>query len=109
MIEHIAPKIWNKNLSSYQIFDVRTPSEWREDGIISDVKCVALFDDMGLLNGNFIEEFKTKYQKNDKILAFICRSGHRSEIAASMVLDELEIRGVNLEGGVLAYEKELLK
>lgn len=109
MIEHIAPKIWNKNLSSYQIFDVRTPSEWREDGIISDVKCVALFDDMGLLNGNFIEEFKAKYQKNGKILAFICRSGHRSEIAASMVLDELEIRGVNLEGGVLAYEKELLK
>lgn len=109
MIEHIAPKIWNKNLSSYQIFDVRTPSEWREDGIISDVKCVALFDDMGLLNGNFIEEFKAKYQKNDKILAFICRSGHRSEIAASMVLDELEIQGVNLEGGVLAYEKELLK
>ncbi|EAL52681.1 rhodanese-like domain-containing protein [Campylobacter upsaliensis] len=109
MIEHIAPKIWNKNLSSYQIFDVRTPSEWREDGIISDVKCVALFDDMGLLNRNFIEEFKAKYQKNDKILAFICRSGHRSEIAASMVLDELEIRGVNLEGGILAYEKELLK
>ncbi|EHE0558567.1 rhodanese-like domain-containing protein [Campylobacter upsaliensis] len=109
MIEHIAPKIWNKNLSSYQIFDVRTPSEWREDGIISDVKCVALFDDMGLLNGNFIEEFKAKYQKNDKILAFICRSGHRSEIAASMVLDELEIRGVNLEGDILAYEKELLK
>ena len=109
MIEHIAPKIWNKSLSSYQIFDVRTPSEWQEDGIISDVKCVALFDDMGLLNEKFIEEFKAKYQKNDKILAFICRSGHRSEIAASMVLDELEIRGVNLEGGVLAYEKELIK
>ncbi|CAG9468151.1 rhodanese-like domain-containing protein [Campylobacter upsaliensis] len=108
MIEHIAPKIWNKSLSSYQIFDVRTPSEWR-DGIISDVKCVALFDDMGLLNGNFIEEFKAKYQEDGKTLAFICRSGHRSEIAASMVLDELEIRGVNLEGGVLAYEKELLK
>ncbi|EDP6926545.1 rhodanese-like domain-containing protein [Campylobacter upsaliensis] len=108
MIEHIAPEIWNKNLSSYQIFDVRTPSEW-QDGIIGDVKCVALFDDMGLLNGNFIEEFKAKYQEDGKILAFICRSGHRSEIAASMVLDELEIRSVNLEGGVLAYEKELLK
>lgn len=108
MIEHIAPEIWNKSLSSYQIFDVRTPSEW-QDGIISDVKCVALFDDMGLLNGNFIEEFKAKYQEDGKTLAFICCSGHRSEIAASMVLDELEIRGVNLEGGVLAYEKELLK
>lgn len=109
MIEHIAPEIWNKNLSSYQIFDVRTPSEWREDGVINDVKCVALFDDMGLLNANFIEEFKAKYQKDNKILAFICRSGHRSKIAASMVLDELEIRGVNLEGGVLAYKKELIK
>ncbi|EFU2060342.1 rhodanese-like domain-containing protein [Campylobacter upsaliensis] len=109
MIGHIAPKIWNKSLSSYQIFDVRTPSEWREEGVIDGVKCVALFDDMGLLNENFIEEFKAKYQKNDKTLAFICRSGHRSEIAASMVLDKLEIWGVNLEGGVLAYEKELIK
>ncbi|MBS4275099.1 putative rhodanese-related sulfurtransferase [Campylobacter vulpis] len=109
MIEHINPAIWNENLSSYQIFDVRTPSEWQEDGIINNVKCVALFDNKGLLNANFIEEFKAKYQENDKTLAFICRSGHRSEIAARIVLDELELKGVNLAGGILAYKKELIK
>ncbi|ARE81136.1 rhodanese-like domain-containing protein [Campylobacter helveticus] len=108
MIEHISPEIWNENLNSYQIFDVRTPNEWQE-GIISNVKCVALLDNAGLLNANFIEEFKAKYQQDGKALAFICRSGHRSEMAARMVLDELEIKGVNLDGGILAYRGEFVR
>ena len=101
MIENIPADIWIKNdLSEYQIFDVRSSLEWKE-GILPDVECVALYDEHGVLNANFLEEFKNK-RKEDKKLAFICRSGYRSMIAAEFVADKLNLKSVNLDGGMVA-------
>ncbi|MDO4673855.1 rhodanese-like domain-containing protein [Campylobacter sp.] len=105
MIENIPAEIWTQSLNEYQIFDVRTPAEWAE-GVLQNARCVALYDDLGSFNTNFVQEIQSALDGSDKILAFICRSGGRSEIAARIVLDELGIRGVNLDGGMLALEKE---
>lgn len=103
MIENIPASVWTKqDLSEYQIFDVRTPAEW-EEGILPNAECVALYDNYGLLNANFLQDFQSK-RKADKKLAFICRSGHRSMVAANLIKDELGLESVNLDGGMLAVK-----
>ncbi len=92
------------DLNLYQIFDVRSPKEW-ENGILDEVYCVALLDDFGEFNKNFLKEFKEKFNTSKKP-AFICRSGHRSKLAAEMIAQNLGIVGVNLKGGMLALGAE---
>lgn len=103
MIENIPASLWIKqDLNAYQIFDVRSPLEW-EEGILPNVQCVALYDNQGLLNDNFLDEFQSKRDESKK-LAFICRSGHRSRVAAEFIGEKLGIQSVNLDGGMLAIK-----
>lgn len=88
MITNLPASVWMKqDLSEYQIFDVRTPAEW-EEGVLPHAECVALYDNHGLLNANFLEEFQARRNENKK-LAFICRGGHRSMMAANFIKNEL--------------------
>ncbi|MCW1564469.1 rhodanese-like domain-containing protein [Campylobacter jejuni] len=101
MIENIPASLWTKqDLNAYQIFDVRTPLEW-EEGILSNAQCVALYDNQGLLNAKFLDEFQSKRDESKK-LAFICRSGHRSMVAAEFIAEKLGLESINLDGGMLA-------
>lgn len=101
MIENIPASLWTKqDLNAYQIFDVRTPLEW-EEGILPNAQCVALYDNQGLLNAKFLDEFQSKRDESKK-LAFICRSGHRSMVAAEFIAEKLGLESINLEGGMLA-------
>ncbi|TEY02670.1 rhodanese-like domain-containing protein [Campylobacter sp. US33a] len=103
MIENIPASIWTKqDLSEYQIFDVRTPAEWEEDGILDGAICVAMHDNRGILNTDFIKDLKPLLPKDDKKIAFICHSGHRSRFACELLLQELGIASVNLDGGMQA-------
>ena len=104
MIEKIPANIWTKeDLSEYQIFDVRTPLEW-ESGILPNAKCVFLYDNYGFLNPKFVDEIKLNLIP-DKKLALICRSGHRSLIAAEILAKELNIKSYSLDGGMLALRR----
>lgn len=103
MIENISASFWVKqDLNAYQIFDVRTPLEW-EEGILPNAQCVALYDNQGFLNAKFLDEFQSKRDENKK-LAFICRSGHRSMVAAEFIAEKLGLESINLDGGMLALK-----
>ncbi|EAJ4974885.1 rhodanese-like domain-containing protein [Campylobacter coli] len=103
MITNLPASVWMKqDLSEYQIFDVRTLAEW-EEGVLPHAECVALYDNHGLLNANFLEEFQARRNENKK-LAFICRGGHRSMMAANFIKNELGLESVNLDGGMLALK-----
>lgn len=103
MIENIPANIWTKSdLSEYQIFDVRTPLEWQE-GILPNAQCLALYDNKGLLNAQFLDEFQSKKDESKK-LAFVCRSGHRSMLAAELVVEKLGLKVSNLDGAMLAVK-----
>ncbi|MCX2682565.1 rhodanese-like domain-containing protein [Campylobacter sp. MIT 21-1685] len=107
MIENLKPEFWTKeNLNEYQIFDVRSPKEWQEEGLLKQAKCLFLYDNEGLLNQNFINDFNNLFEKEKK-LAFICRSGYRSKLAADLIADKLGIMGVNLDGGMQALSKSV--
>lgn len=81
---------------------MRTPLEW-EEGILPNTQCVALYDNQGLLNAKFLDEFQSKRDESKK-LAFICRSGHRSMVAAEFIAEKLGLESINLDGGMLALK-----
>ncbi len=103
MIKNI--NINEAKLDEYQIFDVRSALEW-EEGVLENANLVYLYDHRGFLNPNFINQVKEKLQEG-KELAFVCKAGQRSFMAAKMVEEELGLDSVNLDGGMLAYKGKL--
>lgn len=92
------------DLSKYQIFDVRCPFEW-EEGVLAGAEKVPLYDNRGFLNSNFVDEVKAKI-KDGKELAFVCKAGQRSFMAANMIEEALGLDSVNLDGGMSSYKGE---
>ncbi|HEC1787949.1 TPA: rhodanese-like domain-containing protein [Campylobacter lari] len=88
-------------LQDYCIIDVRTPSEWK-GGVVKEAILIALCDDNGFINENFIQEFKEKVDYQNKNIAFICATGSRSKHSALMIEDALDIECTNLDGGMVA-------
>jgi len=86
-------KDYIKNNKKCVLLDVRTKEEWNEgkpDGDMIGLKTyfLSLQFEGGILNKNFIEEFKKlKINKNNEILT-ICGSGVRSERAADLLTKE---------------------
>ncbi|QOR01868.1 MULTISPECIES: rhodanese-like domain-containing protein [unclassified Campylobacter] len=88
-------------LKEYCIIDVRTPSEWRS-GVIEEAELIALCDDNGFMNENFIQEFQSRIDYQNKNIAFVCATGSRSRHTAIMIEDALGIECVNLDGGMVS-------
>ena len=86
-------KDYIKNNKKCFLLDVRTKEEWNEgrpDGDKIGLKTyfLSLQFEGGILNENFVEEFKKlKINKNNEILT-ICGSGVRSERAADLLTKE---------------------
>ena len=70
----------NEDQNSYLI-DVRSPSEWNVDGIPDEDSFegilfkLAIRNEEGIQNPNFIEEFNSLDIPKDSNIYFICRSG----------------------------------
>jgi len=86
-------KDYIKNNKKCVLLDVRTKEEWNEDKPDGDkiglkTYFLSLQFEGGILNENFVEEFKKlKINKNNEILT-ICGSGVRSERAADLLTKE---------------------
>jgi len=94
----------NEDQNSYLI-DVRTPTEWNVDGIPDEDSFegilfkLAIRNEEGTQNPNFIEEFKSLEIPKDSNIYFICKSGGRSNLAAKMVANEGFKSLFNVEDG----------
>ena len=94
----------NEDQNSYLI-DVRTPTEWNVDGIPDEDSFegilfkLAIRNEGGTQNPNFIEEFKSLEIPKDSNIYFICKSGGRSNLAANMVANEGYKSLFNVEDG----------
>ena len=78
-----------------QIVDIRTPSEWRDTGIIAGAKTIT-FDPSQ--KEAFLDEL-SKAVDIKKPIALICRSGRRSAAAAAAI-DSADLNIINLDGGM---------
>ena len=94
----------NEDQNSYLI-DVRSPTEWNVDGIPDEDSFegilfkLAIRNEEGTENPNFIEEFNSLEIPKDSNIYFICKSGGRSKLAANMLAIEASIATMLVEDG----------
>ncbi|MEO1927782.1 MAG: rhodanese-like domain-containing protein [Nautiliaceae bacterium] len=95
-----------KNIKALQakhipIVDIRTPGEWAITGVIPGAIKDTFFDEYGRINPNFLKKIKAKK------FAIICRTGHRSKLAAG-ILENKGIEVIDLSGGIFYLFKDML-
>lgn len=87
-----AKEVWDKLKEDKQarLIDVRTPEEWEQVGypdlssLGKETIKISLQDKMGNRNNDFVHELKKLPIQSDQPLYFICLSGRRSQIAATL-------------------------
>ena len=92
------PEFTEKNM---KIIDIRTPSEWRETGIVKDSYTIKFFDEKGNFNvATFLKQLDMVVRK-DEPFALICRVGSRTRIVAEFLSEKLGYKVTNLKGGIM--------
>lgn len=101
-MENITKETWKELIAETpdaQILDVRTPGECME-GIQPKAKQLNFLDGAGFMNG--IEELD-----KDKTYFIYCKSGGRSEQAASIMASK-GFKTYNLLGGMMNWDGEVV-
>jgi rhodanese-related sulfurtransferase len=86
--------------SKTPIVDIRTPSEWRETGLLKNAIPIMFFNERGGydLNG-WLKELNAKVDTS-KPFALICHTGNRTSMLAPYLAKELGYKVINLKGGM---------
>jgi rhodanese-related sulfurtransferase len=92
------PEFAEKNI---KIIDIRTPSEWKQTGIIKGSYTITFFDEKGKFS---VKDFLTalnKVVKKDEQFALICRVGSRTGMVSEFLSEKLGYKVINLKGGIM--------
>ncbi len=87
--------------SKIKIIDIRTPSEWRETGLLKGSIPIMFFNERGQYDIDAFLSKLNQYIKKDEEFALICRTGSRSSMLAPFLDTELGYKVINLRGGIL--------
>lgn len=79
---------------SYYLVDIRSPSEWKDTGVIKGAHLVTFTNAEAFLN-----EIRAKIEPEQK-LAVVCRSGARSSRAARKLAKSVTWDVVDIQGGM---------
>ncbi len=89
-----------------KVIDIRTPSEWKETGIVKDSYTIMFFDEKGAYDvEKFLKELN-KIIKKDEQFALICRTGSRTQIISDFLANKMGYRVINLQGGLMKLMSE---
>ncbi|MEK6658809.1 MAG: rhodanese-like domain-containing protein [Campylobacterota bacterium] len=92
--------------SKIPIVDIRTPSEWKETGLLQGSIPIMLFDEKGKYDLNdFLQKLNSAVDTK-KPFAIICRTGSRTKILASFLSQKMNYEVVNIKSGIV-YAKYL--
>lgn len=92
------PAFANENI---KIIDIRTPSEWRETGIVKGSYTIMFFDEKGNFNvEDFLSQLDSVVNKDEQF-ALLCRVGSRTAIVSEFLSERLGYRVINLNGGIM--------
>jgi len=87
--------------SGIKIIDIRTPSEWKDTGIIKGSYQIMFFDKKGNFNVEAFLHKLNKVVKKDEKFALICRVGSRTGMVSKFLSQRLNYNVVNLKGGIM--------
>jgi len=94
----VTPEFVQKNI---KIIDIRTPSEWKETGIVKNSYTIMFFDEKGNFSvENFLKQLNMVVKK-DEPFALICRVGSRTGMVSEFLSEKLGYRVINLKGGIM--------
>jgi len=91
------------------IIDIRLPVEWENTGIIPNTYKITFFTRNGDINPTFFDKLKKYNITKSSKFAIICRTGHRSKIAAELIKRNGYNKVINLKGGMFYLFKSMLK
>lgn len=89
-----------------KIIDIRTPSEWRETGIVKGAYTLMFFDEQGRFDIQGFLDQLNKIVKKDERFALICRTGSRTAEVSKFLANEMGYNVINLRGGVMKLRYE---
>jgi rhodanese-related sulfurtransferase len=96
--EYPSQKILDSNIP---IVDIRTPSEWKETGIVKGAITIMFFDETGAYDvQKFLNELNQKVDTK-KPFALICRTGSRTMIISDFLSKQLGYDVINFLGGMV--------
>lgn len=85
-----------------RIYDIRREDEWKQTGVIKGSRLLTLFEAKGV-NPEFVPTLRKEIKPEDKVI-FICRTGNRTQQAASYVAKKLHYSQVyNVQGGITEW------
>lgn len=94
--------------SKTKIIDIRTPSEWRETGLVKGSIPIMFFNEQGGYDVNTFLQELNKHVKPKEEFALICRTGSRTKMVSNFLSNEFGYKVINLEGGILyALDKKI--
>jgi len=99
-LQHVwaTPDFADKNV---KIIDIRTPSEWKETGIVKGSYTIMFFDEKGNFNvENFLKQLDMAVKKDEQF-ALICRVGSRTGMVSEFLSEKLGYKVINLKGGIM--------
>lgn len=88
------------------IIDIRTPSEWKQTGIIKGSHTIMFFDEQGQFS---VPDFLSKLDKvvtKEEPFALICRVGSRTGMVSEFLSQKLGYNVINLKGGMMKMISE---
>ena len=86
--------------SSMPIIDIRTPSEWRQTGLLKGSIPIMFFDERGGYDLNrFLSQLQPLVKKGEPF-ALICNSGSRTRLVANYLSQHYGYSVINLKGGI---------
>lgn len=88
------------------IIDVRAPYEWEDTGVIKGSILVPLYDELGMLNENFVSAIEKEGLNKQEPIYIICHSGYRSQDAAAILTRCGYKDAISLDGGISLLMRE---
>ena len=94
--------------SKIPIVDIRTPSEWKESGLLQNALPIMFFDARGNYNVElFLKQLQSQVDVS-KPFALVCRTGSRTKVVAHFLSQEFGYQVIDLQGGMLYIKAKKL-
>ena len=87
--------------SKVPIVDIRTPSEWKETGLLQGAIPIMLFDERGNYDLKLFLKQLNDVVDTTKPFAIICRTGSRTKILANFLSKKMNYKIINLKSGMV--------